>query len=352
MMQRTTVPQTTARMYCLQALRQVSRTFAINIGFLRGTLHDAVLNAYLCCRIADTVEDVTFLDRRLQIDLLQRYHAFFAGERFPPGQLATWVRDFERAEKAVSPEAPDFELLRHTPLVIEHLMSLPALHRHLIRRCVAEMAAGMASTLESRSEFSRVWVIATLSDLHRYCYYVAGTVGILLTGLFALHSRRIAAHRQHFLLRHAVAFGASLQLTNIIKDARSDYLQGRCFIPQEIAERFGLRVEHLFEPACRQRALPVMQALVRHAAGYFDRALQYILHLPRCDVRIRLFCILPLLFAVATLGKIPLRAFAEGEEMKISRAQVGAIIRASCLRCCSNRLLSAYYLRLRRAIGA
>ena len=38
-------------------LPEVSRTFAISIRFLPGTLGRAVLTAYLLCRIADTIED-------------------------------------------------------------------------------------------------------------------------------------------------------------------------------------------------------------------------------------------------------------------------------------------------------
>ena len=39
-------------------LPRVSRTFAINIRVLRGSLGDAVRTAYLMCRVADTLEDV------------------------------------------------------------------------------------------------------------------------------------------------------------------------------------------------------------------------------------------------------------------------------------------------------
>ena len=43
--------------YCRQVLPKVSRTFALNIGLLKGDLYWSVLISYLACRILDTVED-------------------------------------------------------------------------------------------------------------------------------------------------------------------------------------------------------------------------------------------------------------------------------------------------------
>ena len=46
-----------AERFAKAVLPEVSRTFAISIRFLPGTLGRAVLTAYLLCRIADTIED-------------------------------------------------------------------------------------------------------------------------------------------------------------------------------------------------------------------------------------------------------------------------------------------------------
>src|SRR5262245_58039573 len=48
---------TRASDFSREILPQVSRTFALSIRLLPGGLGDAVRNAYLICRIADTVED-------------------------------------------------------------------------------------------------------------------------------------------------------------------------------------------------------------------------------------------------------------------------------------------------------
>ena len=56
--------------YCVQTLPKVSRTFALNISVLRGTLHRSILTAYLFCRIVDTVEDAAKLNPKIKIKLL------------------------------------------------------------------------------------------------------------------------------------------------------------------------------------------------------------------------------------------------------------------------------------------
>src|SRR5262245_49089779 len=43
--------------FCRQALPRVSRTFALNMRLLTGTLGEAVRTGYLLCRAADALED-------------------------------------------------------------------------------------------------------------------------------------------------------------------------------------------------------------------------------------------------------------------------------------------------------
>ena len=59
-----------------------------------------------------------------------------------------------------------------------------------------------------------------LSDLERYCYYVAGTVGHLLTDVFLIGAPQTQAARR--LRQHAEGFGLLLQMTNIVKDVTDD----------------------------------------------------------------------------------------------------------------------------------
>ena len=68
-----------------------------------------------------------------------------------------------------------------------------------------------------------------VADLDQYCYYVAGTVGHLLTALFPLHHRRLSKDHEKRLKALATSFGLGLQLTNIIKDVADDARRGWSF---------------------------------------------------------------------------------------------------------------------------
>ena len=77
---------------------------------------------------------------------------------------------------------------------------------------------------------------ATFEELLHYCRCVAGSVGRLSLGVFGTEDMAVASPR-------ADALGVALQLTNILRDVREDYLAGRTYLPAEDLERFGARLE-------------------------------------------------------------------------------------------------------------
>src|SRR4249919_4229022 len=72
----------------------------------------------------------------------------------------------------------------------------------------------------------------TFDDLLHYCRCVAGSIGRLSLGVFGTADIATAAPL-------ADALGIALQLTNILRDIREDYLGGRIYLPAEDFERFG-----------------------------------------------------------------------------------------------------------------
>src|SRR6516165_3731918 len=72
----------------------------------------------------------------------------------------------------------------------------------------------------------------TFEDLLHYCRCVAGSIGRLSLGVFGTSDVATAAPL-------ADALGVALQLTNILRDIREDYLGGRIYLPAEDFERFG-----------------------------------------------------------------------------------------------------------------
>jgi 15-cis-phytoene synthase len=73
---------------------------------------------------------------------------------------------------------------------------------------------------------------ASFSELEYYCRCVAGSIGRLSLGIFG--SREAGAAEPL-----ADALGVALQLTNILRDIREDYGNGRVYLPADDLSRFG-----------------------------------------------------------------------------------------------------------------
>ena len=76
----------------------------------------------------------------------------------------------------------------------------------------------------------------TFDDLRHYCRCVAGSIGRLSLGVFGAADMDAAVPL-------ADSLGVALQLTNILRDIREDYGNGRVYLPAEDLERFGCTLE-------------------------------------------------------------------------------------------------------------
>ena len=68
-------------------------------------------------------------------------------------------------------------------------------------------------------------------ELEKYCYRVAGVVGLIMSRVFNV--------RDEAALKNAVGMGNAMQLTNILRDVREDRDRGRIYLPLEDMVRFG-----------------------------------------------------------------------------------------------------------------
>jgi phytoene synthase len=75
----------------------------------------------------------------------------------------------------------------------------------------------------------------TFDDLLYYCRCVAGSIGRLSLGIYGAREPT----RQQ---RMADDLGVALQLTNILRDVREDYLNGRVYLPAEDLAKFGCEI--------------------------------------------------------------------------------------------------------------
>ncbi|HEU4630389.1 MAG TPA: phytoene/squalene synthase family protein [Gemmatimonadaceae bacterium] len=333
-----------AERFCREILPAASRTFALSIRVLPGTLGRAVLAAYLVCRIADTVEDEHALTPEAKTGLLGELLRCFDGPE-PAAAFPTLV-------PALGGDAQHARLVRHTPHVFTLYRALPPRTRVHVRRWVTEMVVGMQRFVRRYPHGIR---IQTLDEFREYCYYVAGTVGYMLTDLWHEHSPSIGRRRYEALRRHCRAFGQALQTVNILKDVAQDAaVENSIYLPEQALRRHGSSHATILAPEFARQNHAAVAELIELAWRDLDEARTYLLQLPRRAVSIRLFCVYPLLFAYATLRDLTgtTAMLTPAGSPKISRREVKRLLVSGALLVMSNRGVRWLIERARRGTFA
>ena len=315
-------------------LEGVSRTFALTIPQLPTALCKAVANAYLLCRIVDTIED--------EISLTAEQKKYFCH-----GFIGV-VNTGKNTEKFAQELAPllstntlpaEHVLIFVIPRVIQITQQFDQAQVAALSKCVEVMAEGMplfqAEDLHDG--------LPTLADMDRYCYYVAGCVGEMLTRLFCHYSPEIATHKDE-MMRLSISFGQGLQMTNILKDIWDDATRGVCWLPQDIFTETGFDLNKLTTETNDANFKAGLEHLISIAHGHLNNALKYTQLIPSHELGIRNFCLWALGMAVLTLKKIKQNlGFTRSDQVKIPRSSVKSTILASKLLGRSNTMLGILF---------
>ncbi|NBV44989.1 MAG: phytoene/squalene synthase family protein [Planctomycetia bacterium] len=172
-----------------ESIRRHSRSFSFASRLLPAAKRSDVERLYAWCRWCDDGVDTAA----------------------SPAAAATFVAEVGRDLKLIAdgrePAAAESRWL--ATLVSRHRLSIPA---------AEALLTGMQSDLVPAVDFRA-------PDLLRYCFRVAGAVGVLMCPLLGL--------RDHSFLPHAAALGMGMQLTNIARDVAEDWQRGRCYLPVE-----------------------------------------------------------------------------------------------------------------------
>jgi phytoene synthase len=119
--------------------------------------------------------------------------------------------------------------------------------------------------------------------LLRYCYQVAGTVGLMMCPLIGV--------RTSAAWPFAVDLGVAMQLTNICRDVLEDARRGRVYLPADRLARAGVSQEALLRLAPERvgGVEAVVQDLLLLAEHYYhsaERGLRYIPLRPRLAIAV------------------------------------------------------------------
>ncbi len=215
-----------------RVLAAKSKSFALAGRVLGGAARDRAAVVYAFCRRADDAIDLA-----------------------PPGQHADAIARLRAELDAVFAGRPTGDAVLDAFGEVARDCRIP-------REYPAELVAGMEmDALGTR--------YGTLADLDRYCYRVAGTVGLMMCHVFGVCHERA--------LPRAVHLGVAMQLTNICRDVAEDWELGRLYLPADMLAEEG--VPDLASalggplPAAARRAVTgVVRRLLAEAERYYASA--------------------------------------------------------------------------------
>lgn len=105
---------------------------------------------------------------------------------------------------------------------------------------------------------------ANFAELREYCLRVASAVGLVCLPIFGSRNPRSRDY--------AVDLGIALQLTNILRDLKTDADRGRIYVPLDEMAACGYTEGDLLRGARTQAFLTLMRRQAERAHRYFDSA--------------------------------------------------------------------------------
>lgn len=106
----------------------------------------------------------------------------------------------------------------------------------------------------------------TRKDLEEYCYYVAGSVGLMLLPLLT--------ERPADIVVPAKKLGEAMQLTNILRDVGEDYQMGRIYLTKEDMTRFWVATTMLKEKQAQTQLVALWESLAKQAENLYEESFE------------------------------------------------------------------------------
>ena len=161
-------------------------------------------------------------------------------------QLAAWRDDVRRAATGGRPEFP---VNRELQPVIQRF--------HLPFDSLDELIKGVEMDFDIKR-------YADYESLELYCYRVASVVGLLSIEIFGYNN---PACRDY-----AIYLGQALQLTNILRDVRTDAERGRIYLPQSELARFQVSPDEILRHEYSERFAQLAASVAGRARNFYRLA--------------------------------------------------------------------------------
>ena len=169
-----------------------------------------------------------------------------AVDELPAGDVGFWRSELARCYGAGEPQTPEGRALQ--PFVRQ--FDLP-------RQAFEDVIDGVAMDLV-RSRYN------TFTELFEYCRRVASAVGLICIRIFGCTSPAAADY--------ALNLGVALQLTNILRDIRTDLERGRVYLPLEDLRTFGCSIDDLAGGTVSEPLRRLIAFECQRAREYYERA--------------------------------------------------------------------------------
>ena len=103
------------------------------------------------------------------------------------------------------------------------------------------------------------------TGLERYCYHVAGAVGLLAARIFGYANART--------LEYAKNLGTAFQLTNIIRDVGEDARKNRIYLPMDDLKRFNVPAQEILQAKYSDGFRGLMEFQTQRAESFYEKAM-------------------------------------------------------------------------------
>jgi 15-cis-phytoene synthase len=218
--------------HCRNLARIAARNFYYGFALLPAAKRDALCSLYAFMRHADDISDS---NREI---------------RDKSQELKAWRKTLDEALNGTYKSSRILPAFHHT--VLQY--GIPASYFH-------DLISGAEMDLE-------LFRYPTFGLLARYCYCVAGTVGLCCVHVFGFNDPRA--------LELAPKLGIAFQLTNILRDVAEDFAMGRVYLPQEDLKRFGCSERDLSSSAACGPFVELMQFEAQRAWRLYQEAIPLI----------------------------------------------------------------------------